>query len=54
MKSYKDLEIYNLSHGLAVRVRGVTLKLPKYELFEEGGQARRTSKGISCCSATAD
>ncbi len=49
MKSYKDLEIFRISYELAVRVHKVSLKLPKYELFEEGSQVRRSSKGIASC-----
>lgn len=49
MKSYKDLEIYNLSYDLAVKVHHMTLKLSKYELYEEGSQVRRSSKGITSC-----
>ncbi len=49
MKSYKDLEIYTLSYGQALKVHEVTLKLPQYELFEEGSQARRSSKSITSC-----
>ena len=49
MKSYKDLEIYKLSYDLAVRVHKASLELPKYELFEEGGQLRRSSKGATSC-----
>ena len=47
MKSYKDLEIYNLSYDLAVKAHKMSLGLPKYELFEEGSQLRRSSKGIT-------
>jgi four helix bundle protein len=49
MKSYKDLQIYTISYDLALKVHHVTLKLPQYELFEEGSQARRSSKGV--CSS---
>lgn len=49
MKSYKDLEIFRLSYDLAIRVHNVSLKLPKYELFEEGSQVRRSSKSIASC-----
>lgn len=49
MKSYKDLEIYKLSYELAIRIHGLTLKLPKYEMYEEGSQIRRSSKGITSC-----
>jgi len=47
MKSYKDLEIYSLSYDLAVRVHKMSLGLPKYEIYEEGSQVRRSSKGIT-------
>jgi hypothetical protein len=38
--SYKDLDIYRLSYELAVKVHKFTLKLPKYEQYEEGAQIR--------------
>jgi len=46
-QSYKDLEIYKLAHKLAVEIHKVTLTLPKFELYEEGSQIRRSSKSIS-------
>ena len=49
MKSYKDLEIYIISYSLGLKVHAVTLRLPQYELYEEGGQARRSSKGVTSC-----
>lgn len=49
MKSYRDLEIYQLSYDLAVEVHKFTLKLPKYEQYEEGNQVRKSSKGITSC-----
>ena len=49
LKSYRDLEIYQLSYKLAVRVNKFTLKLPKYEQCEEGAQLRKSSKGITSC-----
>jgi four helix bundle protein len=47
LSSYKDLEIYRLSYDLAVKIHKFSLELPKYELFEEGSQVRRSSKGIT-------
>lgn len=44
---YKRLDIYKLSHSLAVRVHQMTLALPKFEWYEEGSQVRRSSKSIS-------
>ena len=38
MKSYRDLDIYNLSFEYALEVHKVSLKLPKFELYEQGSQ----------------
>ncbi len=46
MKSYRDLDIYNLSYALALKTHELTMKLPKYELYEQGSQIRRSSKSI--------
>jgi hypothetical protein len=45
-QSYRDLEIYRLSHRLAVEVHGASLELPKFEIYEEGSQLRRAAKSI--------
>jgi four helix bundle protein len=46
-QSYKDLEIYQLAYQGAVRIHRMTLeKLPKFEMFAEGDQIRRSSKSI--------
>ena len=48
VKSYLDLEVYQLAHKLAVEVHKMTLKeLPKFEMYEEAGQLRRSSKSVS-------
>lgn len=49
MKNYRELEIYQLSYALAIKVHWLSLKLPKYELYEEGSQVRKSSKGIVSC-----
>jgi four helix bundle protein len=49
MKSYRDLEIYKASFDLGIRVHKASLRLPQYELYEEGSQLRRSSKGITSC-----
>ncbi len=46
MSHYKDLEIYNLSFDLALKVHHLSLTLPKYELYEQGSQLRRSTKSI--------
>jgi four helix bundle protein len=47
MKSYRDLEVYKESKKLAIEVHKMSLTLPKFELFEEGGQVRRSSKSVT-------
>jgi four helix bundle protein len=45
--SYKKLEIWNLADELVVEIHEMTLtKLPKFEMFEGGGQIRRSSKSV--------
>lgn len=46
MKSYRDLDIYKSAYQLALEVHHMSLNLPKYELYEQGSQVRRSSKGI--------
>ena len=44
---YNDLEIYQLAKSLAVEIHKMTLsELPKFEMYEEGSQIRRSSKSI--------
>lgn len=44
---FRSLRIYQMSHELAVRIHKMTLSLPKFELYEEGSQIRRSSKRVS-------
>jgi len=44
---YRKLEIYNLAHQLAVQVHAMSLTLPKFEMYEEASQIRRSAKSIS-------
>jgi four helix bundle protein len=46
MKSYKDLDIYNLAFEYAIEVHKLSLSLPSFERFEQGSQVRRSSKSI--------
>jgi four helix bundle protein len=46
-RPHEALEVYQIAHALALRVHALTLKLPKHELYEEGSQARRSSKSVS-------
>ena len=36
MSGYKDLEIYQLGFELALKVHDASLKLPQFELYEQG------------------
>src|SRR5688572_24110108 len=47
MSSYRDLEIYKESKRLAIEMHKMSLLLPKFELFEEGGQIRRSLKSVT-------
>ena len=46
-QSYEDTEIYGIAKELAREVHRMTLvELPKFEMYEEGSQIRRSSKSI--------
>lgn len=47
MKSYKDLEVYNLSLELFYKCHVMSLKLPKHEMYELGSQLRRSSDSVT-------
>ncbi len=45
--SYKKLEIWQISRELVIDIHKMTLrKLPKFEMFEEGGQIRKSIKSV--------
>ncbi|NQU12231.1 four helix bundle protein [bacterium] len=44
---YRSLRVYRLSHELGIKIHRMTLGLPKFELYEEGSQIRRSSKRVS-------
>ena len=44
--SYKNLEIWQLSRELVIEIHKMTLTLPKFEIYEEGSQIRRSSKSV--------
>jgi four helix bundle protein len=47
MKSYKNLDIYKESKRLAIEIHKISLSLPKFELYEEGSQIRRSAKSVT-------
>ena len=42
-----ELKIYGLAHDLGVAAHRLSLRLPKYELYETGSQLRRAAKSVS-------
>ena len=44
--SYRNLEIWKLSRSLVVEIHQLTLELPRFEMYEEGQQIRRSSKSV--------
>ncbi|WP_221033007.1 four helix bundle protein [Actomonas aquatica] len=45
--SYKSLEVYRRAHAFGLACHQLSLRLPKYELYETGSQLRRASKSVS-------
>ena len=45
-KSYRDLEIYKKADRLMAEIHDLSLKLPIFEMYEEGRQIRKSSKSI--------
>lgn len=45
-KGYEKLDVYRLSMELAIAVHSMTLSLPKYKMYEEGSQIRRSAKSV--------
>ncbi len=45
-QSYRDLDIYRKAHKLVVEIHKMSLGLPKFEMYEQASQIRRSSKSI--------
>jgi four helix bundle protein len=46
--SYIYLEIYKIAHQLVIEIHQMTIRdLPKFEMYEEGSQIRRSSKSVA-------
>ena len=43
---YKKLEIWQLSREIVIEIHKMSLMLPKFEMYEEGSQIRRSSKSV--------
>lgn len=46
MKSYKDLDIYQIALNVSVDIYKLSMKLPNPDKFETGSQIRRSSQSI--------
>lgn len=44
--SYRTLQIWQEAKELALEIHSMTINLPKFELYEQGSQIRRSSKSI--------
>ena len=44
---YEKLTVYQQAHRLALEIHEMSLSLPRFELYEEGSQIRRSSKSVS-------
>lgn len=44
--SYKKLEIWELARALSIDIHKMTLKLPPFEMYEEGRQIRKSIKNV--------
>ncbi len=44
---YQKLEVFQIARQLCVEIHRMSLELPKFELYEEGSQVRRSSKSIA-------
>ena len=45
--SYRSLEIWQIARELVIDIHKMTLRdLPKFEMYEEGSQIRRSSKSV--------
>lgn len=46
-RPHEKLEVYRLAHALGIRVHVLSLKLPRFETYEQASQVRRSSKSVS-------
>ncbi len=42
--SYKKLQVWILARAIVIGIHEMTMKPPKFEMYEEGAQIRRSSK----------
>lgn len=44
--SYRNLEIWQLAREQSIGIHQMTMALPKFEMYEEGQQIRRSAKSV--------
>lgn len=44
--SYRNLEVWKLARELVIEIHQMSLNLPKFEMYEEGQQIRRSIKSV--------
>jgi four helix bundle protein len=44
--NYKNLEVWQIARELSIDIHKMTLNLPKFEMYEEGAQIRKSSKSV--------
>jgi len=44
--SYEKLKVWQLARELVIDIHKMSLELPKFEMYEEGSQIRRSSKSV--------
>jgi four helix bundle protein len=42
--NYKNLEVWQIARELSIDIHKISLILPKFEMYEEGAQIRKSSK----------
>ncbi|HSH92916.1 MAG TPA: four helix bundle protein [Roseimicrobium sp.] len=45
--SYQNLQVYHRAHAMGLACHQLSLRLPKFKLYESGSQLRRASKSVS-------
>lgn len=45
--SYQDILVYQRAHKFGVACHHLSMKMPKFELYETGSQLRRAAKSVS-------
>ena len=46
-RGYRELKVYRAAHEFGVAAHRLSLRLPKYEMYETGSQLRRAAKSVS-------